>query len=343
MIELIPMNKGRALLTMTIIILSIPAIALFVISERQDRITPNDEFFTVSIGDVPAIDGSTWRLEISGLVTNDLRLTYENFTSLPARTITAKLKCVEGPSGTAVWRGIPLKTLLDQAQIEPGAAEVIFYAADGYSSSLTLKEIDDDVLLAFEMNGETLPADHGFPVRLVVPGKAGYKWVKWITRIEVVDYDYKGYWESRGWSDSADMALYEEWILHAGLLSAVFVLGGLAAVSGLKFSKNTRIWNELPDLFSRKFHRYASRIYLALFILIFIYWMATTWSQRGSIFYTVHGKFALAVVILHLAGAVLSLPWFFRNEGAKKFHFGLNFLAYLLFMGTILTGIILAN
>ncbi len=337
------MNKGKALLIVTLIILSIPAIALLVISERQNRITPNDEFFTLSIGAVPVIDTSNWRLELSGLVENPVNLTYDNISSLPSKSITAKLKCVEGPSGTAVWKGVPLRTLLDQAILKPGAKEVIFYAADGYSSSLTLTEIDSDVLLAYEMNGETLPADHGYPLRLVAPGKAGYKWVKWITRVEVVDYDYKGYWESRGWSDSADMALYEEWILHAGLLSTVFIVGGLAAVSGLKFSKNTRIWSELPDYINRRFHRYASRIYLALFISIFIYWIATTWYQRGSIFYTIHGKFALTVVILHLAGAVLSLPWFFKREGVKKFHFVLSFFAYLLFAGTILTGLILAN
>ena len=337
------MNKGKVLLVVTIIFLSLPAIALLLISEGQDSITANDEFFTLSIGEWPAIDASTWRLEINGLVQNPVNLTYQDITSLPAKSITTKLKCVEGPSETAEWRGVPLRTLLDKAQIKSGALEVVFYAEDGFSSSLTLEEIDDDVILAYEMNGETLPEGHGYPVRLVAPGKAGYKWVKWITKIEVVDYDYKGYWESKGWDDSADLALHEEWILHAILLSTVFVIGGIAAVSGLKFSKYTLLWKELPDFINRRFHRYSSRLYLALFILIFIYWMVVTWSQRGSIFYSVHGKFALIVVVLHLAGGVLSLPWFLKNKMAKKFHFGLSFLAFLLFAGTIFTGLILAN
>ncbi|MFW9990178.1 MAG: molybdopterin-dependent oxidoreductase [Candidatus Odinarchaeota archaeon] len=74
-----------------------------------------------------------------------------------------------------------------------------FYAADDYNSSLTIEEAtENDVLLAYEMNSEVLPPEHRFPIRVVAPNQLGYKWVKWVVRIEIVNYDYKGYWESRG-------------------------------------------------------------------------------------------------------------------------------------------------
>ena len=167
---------------------------------NQRQVTENDEFFTLSIGPIPEIDINTWELKIDGLVENPIDLSYENLTSMPETEAVATIKCVEGPAGTAEWKGVKLSYILDLVEVQSGAKEVIFFAEDGYSSSLTLEDAtSDDVILAYEMNGETLPKEHGFPVRLVVPGKYGYKWVKWINHIEVIDYDHKGFWESRGY------------------------------------------------------------------------------------------------------------------------------------------------
>jgi DMSO/TMAO reductase YedYZ molybdopterin-dependent catalytic subunit len=107
-----------------------------------------------------------------------------------------------GYEGTGEWTGVPLSYLLEQAGYSQNTLSVVFYAADEYSSSISLeKALLEDTILAYKMNGVTLPAEHGYPVRLVAPHKVGYKWVKWIVKIELVDYVYEGYWESRGYSN----------------------------------------------------------------------------------------------------------------------------------------------
>ena len=86
-----------------------------------------------------------------------------------------------------------------------GADNVVFSSPGGYTTSLTIADIEEsDPLLAYEVNGEILPKNQGYPVRLVVPDKLGYKWIKWVTGIEVIAGEYKGYWESRGYSNEAD-------------------------------------------------------------------------------------------------------------------------------------------
>jgi DMSO/TMAO reductase YedYZ molybdopterin-dependent catalytic subunit len=106
-----------------------------------------------------------------------------------------------------LWEGIILKDLLDKVEIKNSANTVIFYAEDGYSTSLPLKTIlDRDMMLAYKMNGVTLPPERGYPFQLVAEDKLGYKWIKWITRIELSDdKDYLGYWEERGYDNEADI------------------------------------------------------------------------------------------------------------------------------------------
>jgi DMSO/TMAO reductase YedYZ molybdopterin-dependent catalytic subunit len=94
--------------------------------------------------------------------------------------------------------------ILEQVGPEPSVQEIVFKCADGYSTSITLEEaLQEGVQLCYRINGETMLPRHGYPLRLVLPEKYGMKWAKWITEIEFVDYDYKGYWERRGWSDYA--------------------------------------------------------------------------------------------------------------------------------------------
>ena len=177
-------------------------------------ITPNREFYVYHYADsayrmIKDLDVRQWSLRITGNVRNPITLTYGDILNRPSSSVTSTIECIENPVGgdsigTAVWRGIPLGPLLNEAGIPPENRDVVFKAADGYSDSIPVsKSLMVGVLLAYEMNGQTLPSPHGFPLRVVVPGIYGMKNVKWLTEIEAVDYDFKGYWQQRGWSDTA--------------------------------------------------------------------------------------------------------------------------------------------
>ncbi|MGD2250995.1 MAG: molybdopterin-dependent oxidoreductase [Candidatus Methanofastidiosia archaeon] len=172
----------------------------------QEGITPIDEFFVIDLGEKPNIDIEHWRLKVTGLVDEELVLTYEDIVSFPAVTQVTYLYCMPGYEGTGQWTGVPVKYILEKAGYSPDTVSVVFYAGDDYTSSLSLeKALQEDTILAYKMNGVTLPRDHGYPLRLVVPDKVGYKWVKWVVKIELLDYEYEGYWESRGFDNMGDL------------------------------------------------------------------------------------------------------------------------------------------
>jgi len=336
------MHRYSIYLIAFVALLTLPLIAVISITLGQDEITENEDFFTLSITGTPDIDIDSWTLSIEGMVEHHLELTYDNITSFQRTEVTATLKCVEGPTDRAEWTGVNVSTILDMAMVEPGAKEIIFYSVDGYSSSLTLDDATSEgVLLAYMMNGETLPADHGYPLRLVAPGKAGYKWVKWIERIEIIDYDYEGYWESRGWDDDADLSTLNEWELHAALLSIGFIFGGVALISGYSL-KAIEDW-ERPSYLNSRFHIGVSIIYLSILVMVFIFWAYTTYTMRGDVFYTGHGAMALMVIALHLVGGITGIPRLHRQTWAKVFHRSLNLFAFTLYFGVILLGLILAS
>ncbi len=182
-------------------------------------ITPNARFYLQSVNGQdydPRLDASTWRLRLDGLVDRPLEgLSYAEITGMPFRRQVITLQCIGnwigGPLvGNAEWGGTPLVNLLDMAGVQAGAIRVKFYSADGYTTSIPLERARrEKVLLAWEMNSEVLPPKHGHPVRLINPGHYGQKMPKWITRIELIDTEYKGYWESKPenkpykWSDEA--------------------------------------------------------------------------------------------------------------------------------------------
>lgn len=176
------------------------------------EITPNNRFYKVSISwfGNPDLDATAWRLSVGGLVENPLTLTYDDLQALPAVEEYATLKCIGDPidgsaMGNALWKGVRLKDLFAHAGgAKSTASEIILRAADKYSDSFPLKKaLEKGTILAYRMNGAPLPKDHGFPARVIVPGIYGMKNVKWLTDLELADYDYKGYWEKRGWSDVA--------------------------------------------------------------------------------------------------------------------------------------------
>jgi DMSO/TMAO reductase YedYZ molybdopterin-dependent catalytic subunit len=139
------------------------------------------------------------------MVEEPLTLSFEDIQGLEAEERLVDLPCVEGWTETALWKGTRLAPLLERAGILEGADNVVFGSPGGYTTSLTLKDIKEtDPLLAYGANGEMLPHDQGFPIRLVVPDRLGYKWIKWVTTIEVISGEYEGFWESRGYSNEAD-------------------------------------------------------------------------------------------------------------------------------------------
>lgn len=173
-------------------------------------LTPIEEFFVLQKGTIPKIEVDHWTLSVRGSVERILNLTYEDLKDLPQVSEVVTLECFDntpggGLIGTAIWTGVMVRTVLEKAGVEVNAVKVLFYTSDGYSTSHTMKyAMKEDVILALKMNDVALPREHGYPLRLVAPGKYGYKWAKWITQIEVADYDKKGYYESMGFSDAAD-------------------------------------------------------------------------------------------------------------------------------------------
>ena len=152
-------------------------------------------------------------LEVDGDVATPLSLTYAELLSLPMVSEVAELRCVTGsPDVTYNWTGIPLFYLLTLAQIKPDAYKVVTQCSDGYSSDLLVEDaLNPTTILALEANGTSLPQltyGPAGPNRLVVPGKYGYKWSSGVEQIEVVTTDYKGEWESAGYSDVADVPGY---------------------------------------------------------------------------------------------------------------------------------------
>ena len=186
------------------------------ITSRDVDFISEQNFFTLSLGFIPEIDVEDWSLEITGLIEDPLELSYEQILAMPQESIFATLETISNPPGgssigNAVWTGVPFEYILDLAGVESGVLKVAFFCDDGYSTSITLDEaMEEGVMLAYKMNGQALSAKHGFPVRMVVPEKYGMKWPKWVNKIEFVDYDYRGYWEQRGWSDYAGRDRPEE-------------------------------------------------------------------------------------------------------------------------------------
>ena len=167
-----------------------------------------DDFRENSIKGPQRVDTESYQLDITGLVENPKSYNYDEVISnYQQYKKVVTLDCVEGWSVTILWEGVLVRDLIGEANLLPEAKTVIFHAYDGYTTSLPLDYImDNDIIMAYKMNDITLPTERGFPFQLVAESKWGYKWIKWITKIELSDnVDYRGYWESRGYSNTADL------------------------------------------------------------------------------------------------------------------------------------------
>jgi len=153
------------------------------------------------------IDVKNYTLQITGLVDDQRSLTYDQVLQLPKYSKVVDLNCVEGWSAKILWEGVLVKDLINAAGPQSGANTVIFAAQDGYTTSLPLDYLENNnIILADKINGVVLPPAKGFPFQLVAEQKWGYKWIKWITKIELSnDPNYKGYWESNGYSNNGDV------------------------------------------------------------------------------------------------------------------------------------------
>ncbi len=184
-----------------------PTLAPLLASE----ITPTYLFYRIDINPIiPEVDVNSWNLLIKGMVDTPLKLSYEEIKSMSAIEEFVTLECISNKIGgdligTALWKGVRLKDILEKAKILPGVQYIVFRCSDGYDVGIPLnKGLMNETILAYEMNLAPLTSKHGFPVRAIVPGLYGMMNPKWITEIELVDKVYEGYWQRNGWSNIAE-------------------------------------------------------------------------------------------------------------------------------------------
>jgi DMSO/TMAO reductase YedYZ molybdopterin-dependent catalytic subunit len=173
-----------------------------------EKLSSINDFRENSIAGPQVVSLEDYNLEITGLVDKPLALTYDQVLDRKRYSKVVTLHCVEGWDATIFWEGVLLEDVLNQAGTQDSAVTVIFHAADGYTSSLPLEVIrQNKIMLAHKMNEVELPPERGFPFQVVAESKWGYKWVKWVTKIELSDDpDYRGYWESRGYNNDGALS-----------------------------------------------------------------------------------------------------------------------------------------
>lgn len=171
------------------------------------KLSSVNDFRENSIKGPQHINMSNYHLEVTGMVQNPRNYTYQEVIDHQNYEKVVKLECVEGWDVNILWQGILVNDLIQEAKPLPGAKVIIFYAYDNYSTSFPLDYIQNNqIIMAYKMNNVTIPPERGYPFQLVAESKWGYKWIKWITKIEVSNNtSYQGYWESRGYSDSGDL------------------------------------------------------------------------------------------------------------------------------------------
>nr|WP_214651158.1 molybdopterin-dependent oxidoreductase [Brachybacterium halotolerans] len=189
----------------------IPAGAQVDVAGMPPFVTPNGDFYRIDTAlAVPRVDPTSWSLRIHGLVDQEIELDFSQLLAEPMIESHVTLTCVSNVvggdlAGNATWIGVPVARLLERAGVQDGADMVLSRSTDGFTASTPLEALTDgrDSLLAVGMNGSPLPPEHGYPVRMVVPGLYGYvSATKWLTELTVTRFaDQTAYWTSRGWSE----------------------------------------------------------------------------------------------------------------------------------------------
>lgn len=179
-------------------------------TERGNRVPPGqkvtEEWPVLHHGAIRSIDIAKWRLTISGLVSEEVKFNYKEFTSLPQIKVLSDIHCVTGWSKLDnLWDGVSTSVVRDLVKILPEAKFVIVHGAGGFTTNLTLSDFfESDVLFAIKHHGEPLTTEHGYPVRLIVPRLYLWKSAKWVVGIEFVAKDKPGFWESSGYHNRGD-------------------------------------------------------------------------------------------------------------------------------------------
>ncbi|BDZ68403.1 molybdopterin-dependent oxidoreductase [Methanobacterium ferruginis] len=186
---------------------TIPLDSVEIKEYQGEQLSSVNDFRENSIKGPQYVDINSYQLEVTGLVVNPKNYTYDQVKDFQSYQKVVKLDCVEGWSVNILWQGVLVKDILSSVQPLPQANTVIFYAVDGYSTSFPLEYLQSNqIIMAYKMNNATLPPERGFPFQLVAESKWGYKWIKWINKIEVSDNsNYTGYWESRGYSNTGNL------------------------------------------------------------------------------------------------------------------------------------------
>jgi DMSO/TMAO reductase YedYZ molybdopterin-dependent catalytic subunit len=185
-----------------------PLSAAEIRSYQGEDLSSINAFHENSIRGPQYVNISEYRLTVTGLVNTTDTYTYrEVLDQYPHYSKAVTLHCVEGWDATILWEGVLVRDLIQKAGPDPRANTVVFTAHDGYTTSFPLEYLRGrDILMAYSMNNVTLPPERGYPFELVAEDKWGYKWIKWIERIELTDDPaYRGYWEQRGYSNSGDL------------------------------------------------------------------------------------------------------------------------------------------
>ena len=214
---------------------------------KAKEITPNEEFYITNYSDkVPKINMETFGLRIEGLVEKPYTLTTKDLEGMKDKAEFVTLECIGNPVGgdaigNALWEGVTLRKVIERGRPESNLIKTVFYAEDGYTDSIPYGvSLSDDVFLAFKMNGKDLPEIHGYPIRVIVPGIYGTKNVKWLSKIELVNFNFKGYWEKGEWSDEAVIPVMSEILMPmdgVAIPEENYVIGGIAFGGGRGISK----------------------------------------------------------------------------------------------------------
>lgn len=176
----------------------------------KTRLPPGQHSVTgfprLDLGVVPRFDPMSWDLRVGGAVNSNLRFTFDDIGKLPSVVLVSDFHCVTGWSKLDVrWTGVLFSTIARMAEPQPSANFVMFECDDGYTTSHSLSDLmKNDVILAYEFEEKPIPLEHGGPLRLLVPFKYAYKSAKWVRGIRFTEVKELGYWEMRGYSDTAD-------------------------------------------------------------------------------------------------------------------------------------------
>ena len=211
-------------------------------------VTANDDFYRIDTAlQVPVVDPATWSLRITGMVQNPIQINYAELTAKPLVEHMTTLTCVSNEvggdlAGNALWLGYPIRELLAEAKPLPGADMVLSKSHDGWTASTPLSALTDpqrEAVLAIGMNGEPLPIEHGFPVRMVVPGLYGFvSATKWVTSLRVTTYaEEQAYWTPLGWSPKAPIKLAS----RIDVPRKATVNAGMVVVAGVAWAQHTGI------------------------------------------------------------------------------------------------------